>query len=157
MERKIRKADKESHDAAIKEMSKFFESEKPQLGIFWFNPEKWFLFGISKMDADECLSQNHNTYPKLHKTFWQKQHYRARARDDKDSMYYEEHNYTMIPRGRIFYIDGKYIVKVGDWFEGLDVQRFSDLVQDEFNLPDDFEFELDEHWNLGRGWSEEKF
>ena len=24
-------------------------------------------------------------------------------------------------------------------------------------LPDDFEMVIDEHWNIGRGWSEDKF
>lgn len=157
MERKIKKADAKSHDFAIDEMKKFFESEKPQLGIFWFNPQKWFLFGVGKMDAEECLSQNHHTYPKLHKTFWQKQYHRARAKGDVDSLYYDEHNYTMVPKGRIFFIDGKYKVNVGAWINDLDIDKFSELIQDEFNLPDDFEFEIDEHWNLGHGWSEEKF
>lgn len=157
MDRIIKKADKKSHDEAIKEMSKFFDSEKPQLGIFWFNPEKWFLFGVSKMDADQCLAENHHTYPKLHKTFWQKQHFRAKAKNDTESIYYGEHNYTLIPRGRIFFVKDIYIVKVGDWFNNLDPERFAELIQDEFNLPDDFQFEIDEHWNLGRGWSEEKF
>lgn len=92
MERKIKIADSKSHEAAINEMKKFFESEKP-----------------------------------------------------------------MIPRGRIFYNAGTYIVKVGDWINEIDNEKFSELIQDEFNLPDDFQFEIDEHWNLGHGWSEEKF
>lgn len=157
MDRIIKRADAESHKAAIDEMKNFFESNKPQLGIFWFNPVGMFLFGVGKMDADACLAENHNTYPKLHKTFWQKQHHRARAKNDVESMYFEEHNYTMIPRGRLFYIDGKFIVKVGEWINDVDLAQFSELIQDEFNLPDDFQFEIDEHWNLGHGWSEEKF
>lgn len=138
-------------------MSKFFESDKPQLGIFWFNPSSFSLFGVNKSDADLCLAEGHLTYPKLHKTFWQKQHHRARAKEDISSLYYEEHNYTMIPRGRIFFIDGKYIVKVGEWINEIDKEKFSELIQDEFNLPEDLEFEIDFHWNLGHGWSEEKF
>ena len=125
-----------SHDQAIKEMSKFFESDRPQLGIFWFNPVQFSLFGVGKMDAEECLAQNHLTYPKLHKTFWQKQHHRARSKDDKTSMYYDEHNYTLIPRGRIFYDEGKFVVKVGDWHKEIDQERFSELIQDEFNIPE---------------------
>lgn len=109
------------------------------------------------MDADQCLAENHHTYPKLHKTFWQKQHFRAKAKNDTESIYFGEHNYTLIPRGRIFLVKDIYIVKVGDWFNNLDKERFAELIQDEFNLPDDFQFEIDEHWNLGRGWSEEKF
>lgn len=155
--KEIKHASQQSHDNAIKEMAKFFESDKPQLGIFWFNPEKNFLFGVSKMDADECIAEGHHTYPKLHKTFWQKQHFRARAKNDTSSLYYDEHNYTMIPRGRIFLINNTFIVKVGDWFNNIDQDRFAELIQDEFNLPDDFIFEFDHHWNLGHGWSEEKF
>ena len=52
MDRIIKRSDKKSHDAAINEMRKFFESDKPQLGIFWFNPAKWFLFWFGKMDAE---------------------------------------------------------------------------------------------------------
>lgn len=153
----VKRASQESHEEAIKEMSHFFENDKPQLGIFWFNPSKFFLFGVNKMDAEQCLAEGHHTFPKLHKTFWQKQHHRARAKNDTESMYFDEYNYTMIPTGRLFYIDNKYIVKVGDWINDLDLIRFTELIQDEFNLPDDFEFEIDEHWNLGHGWSEEKF
>ena len=147
-----------SHDEVIKEMSKFFESEKPQLGIFWFNPVTYQLFGVLKKDADECLAEGHLTYPKLHKTFWQKQHNRARAKNDTTSLYYDEHNYTMVPRGRLFYDNGNYVVKVGDWYDQIDKQRFSELIEDEFNLtPDKLRFEHDIHWDLGHGWSEEKF
>lgn len=147
-----------SHDQVIQEMSKFFESEKPQLGIFWFNPVKYTLFGVSKADAEECLAEGHLTYPKLHKTFWQKQHHRARAKNDTTSLYYAEHNYTMIPRGRIFYDEGRFVVKVGDWYDKIDKERFSELIQDEFNLPEEnLRFEHDVHWDLGHGWSEEKF
>ena len=147
-----------SHDEVIKEMSKFFESEKPQLGIFWFNPVTFQLFGVLKKDADECLAEGHLTYPKLHKTFWQKQHPRARAKNDTTSLYYDEHNYTMVPRGRLFYDNGNYVVKVGDWYDQIDKQRFSELIEDEFNIPEELlRFEHDHHWNLGHGWSEEKF
>ena len=147
-----------SHDRAIREMAKFFESDRPQLGIYWFNPVRFSLFGVLKMDAEECLAMGHLTYPKLHKTFWQKQHHRARAKGDTSSMYYGEDNYTMIPRGRLFYDEGIYVAKVGDWYEGIDKERFSELIQDEFNIPADrLRFERDIHWDLGHGWSEEKF
>lgn len=146
-----------AHDKAIKEMSKFFESEKPQLGIFWLNPVKLFLFGVQKKDADLCLAEGHLTYPKLHKTFWQKQHFRAVANNDTDSIFINEQDYTQIPQGRIFLENGKYIVKVGSWIDDIDRQQFSDLIQDEFNLPDNFIIENDIHWDLGHGWSEEQF
>lgn len=157
MKHKVSIATPETHKKAINEMAKFFDSGKPQLGIFWFNPVQFSLFGVSKMDAEECLKEGHHTFPKLHKTFWQKQHFRALAKNETESMYYDEHNYTMIPRGRIFFENGKYIVRVGDWLNEIDREKFSELMEDEFNLPENFEFEIDIHWNLGHGWSEEKF
>lgn len=54
-----------------------------------------------------------------------------------------------------FNVEGNYIVKVGEWINDVDKERFSEMIQDEFNLPDNFQFEIDEHWNLGHGWSEE--
>lgn len=141
----VNKASKESHDRSIREMSKFFESDRPKLGIFWFNPTTFSLFGVSKEDADVCIAEGHSTYPKLHKTFWQKQHHRARAKGDVSSLYYEEHNYTMIPRGRVFFENEAYIVRVGEWLNEIDKDRFYELIQDEFSLPDDYIFEIDEH------------
>ena len=55
-------------------------------------------------------------------------------------------------------------VAVGSWIEGkihnevvLDPEFVRELIIDEFNLPDDVEFKVDEHWNIGHGWSEDKF
>lgn len=52
----------------------------------------------------------------------------------------------MVPRGRLFYDNGNYVVKVGDWYDQIDKQRFSELIEDEFNLtPDKLCFEHDEN------------
>jgi hypothetical protein len=64
----------------------------------------------------------------------------------------------MIPRGRIFLDEqsGKYQVYVVHWVEDLpDVKSFRYLIEDEFNLPEDFDFVIDIHWDFGHGWSEE--
>ena len=60
--------------------------------------------------------------------------------------------------------DGTLFVAVGSWIEGkihnevvLDPEFVRELIIDEFNLPDDVEFKVDEHWNIGHGWSEDKF
>lgn len=137
-------------------MRDFFEDDKPQLGIFWLDPINMVLFGVQKGDADYYINANHNTYPKLHKTYWQKQHHRAVAKDDKTSIFYNEHDYTKIPRGRIFYENNEFVIYVGDWYAGIDLDKFIELIEDEFNLSD-FKIKIDEHWNLGHGWSEEKF
>lgn len=155
--RQIRYATENEHNKALEEMSKFFESDEPYVGIFWLNPETMTLFGVQKELASICQNDaNYYTYPKLHKTFWQKQHNRARAKKDTSSIFYNEHDYTKIPRGRIFVSKGQFIVKVGHWLNDIDTNKFEELIIDEFNLPDDFLFDIDEHWDLGKGWSEDK-
>ena len=155
---KITKSTIEQHNHAIKEMSQFFETDEPQVGIFWLNPKQMTLFGVQKGDA--LLYDNgtgYFTYPKLHKTYWQKQHYKAVAANNTKSIFYNEPNYTKIPRGRIFVDNNKFIIKVGSWINNIDIEELSDILIDEFNLPFDFEYQIDSHWDLGKGWSEEMF
>ena len=37
----------------------------------------------------------------------------------------------------------------------MNAEKLHELIEDEFNLPVDFEFVVDYHWDLGHGWSEE--
>ena len=151
------------HDDAIKLMRGFMDNGKPKLGIFWYDYNDNVLFGVEKGDAELYANQGRiATFPKLHKTYWQKQHHRAVAKGDTDSIFYKEHNYTMIPRGRIFLENGTFYVNVGSWINGeicgnhcIDKEKLRDLLIDEFNLPEDFIFRLDSHWDIGHGWSEE--
>lgn len=145
-------------------MSGFMDNGKPKVGIFWYNVLLGTLFGVEKEDAENVPFVNGKaTIHKLHKTYWQKQHHRAEAKGDTSSIYYQEHNYTMIPRGRIFLDEAteRYYVCVGHWLtEGVngttvDIEHFREVLEDEFNLPEDFEFVIDYHWDLGHGWSEE--
>lgn len=151
------------HIELVEEMSSFFEDNKPKVGIFWYNYRDNILFGVMKDDAEKYEKDNGwGTLPKLHKTYWQKQHHRAVAKGRTDSVFYQEHNYTQIPRGRVFVSKGKFFVAVGDWINGyidnvrcVDKEKLHELLEDEFNLPADFEFYEDIHWNIGHGWSEE--
>lgn len=145
------------HDELIQVMSQFLDNDKPKVGIFWLDVADMSLYGVEKGDAEKYDNGARQfTFPKLHKTYWQKQHHRAVAKNDTSSIFYNEHDYTQIPRGGIFVIDGSYVVKVGDWYHSVDKEKFCELVQDEFNLPDDFRVETDIHWDLGHGWSEEQ-
>ena len=49
------------------------------------------------------------------------------------------------------------LVELAMHTENSSVRRLSlhELIEDEFNLPVDFEFVIDYHWDLGHGWSEE--
>lgn len=91
-------------------------------------------------------------------------HYKALVNADTNSIFYGEHDYTQIPRGRVFLEDGVYYVNIGDWINGkingeqcINKEVLRALLIDEFNLPEGFIFRQDIHWNIGHGWSEEQF
>ena len=156
----INHTNEQEHKEFCSAMIGFMDNGKPQLGIFWFDKSSKSLFGVEKIDSDKVPFINGKaTIGKLHKTYWQKQHHRALKENNVDSIFYKEHNYTMIPRGRIFLDEETltYQVCVGHWIEDkdFDIQHFRVLLEDEFNLPENFEFVEDIHWDLGHGWSEE--
>jgi len=155
----------QEHSDAINLMKGFMDNGKPKVGIFWYNYADNILFGVEKGDVELYTNQgNIITYPKLHKTYWQKQHHRAIVKGDTNSIFYKEHNYTLIPRGRIFLEGDTFYVNVGSWINGevngqncIDKEKLRELIIDEFNLPDNFIFRIDYHWNIGNEWSEERF
>lgn len=162
---KVVQSSSQEHSNVINLMKGFMNNENPKVGIFWYNYVDNTLFGVEKGDVELYNDQgNIITYPKLHKTYWQKQHHRAVAKNDINSIFYKEHNYTLIPRGRIFLEDDIFYVNVGSWINGevngqncIDKDKLRDLIVDEFNLPNDFIFRVDHHWDIGHGWSEEIF
>lgn len=160
----LKHTDGQEHRDICSAMTPFFDDGKPQVGIFWYNPSAKSLFGVEKIDADLASFVNGKaTIGKLHKTYWQKQHHRAQAKGDTSSIFYSEQNYTMIPRGRIFLDEAsdRFQVFIGHWLidgingVAIDQDDFRDLIIDEFNLPDNTDFVIDLHWDLGHGWSEE--
>lgn len=160
----INHTDGDEHSSLIDSMAPFIDNGKPKLGIFWYDVANQSLFGVEKTDAEMATFVNGRaTIAKLHKTYWQKQHHRAVAKGDTRSIFYQEHNYTLIPSGRVFLEEatGHFYVCVGKWIEEgigghkIDAEKLHELLEDEFNLPVDFEFVTDYHWDLGHGWSEE--
>lgn len=159
----IVQSDHQNHESMVALMRGFFETDKPKVGIFWYDYVNNTLFGVEKDDADKYATERGwGTLPKLHKTYWQKQHFRAVAKNDTASIFYQEKNYTMIPRGRVFINGGKYYVAVGSWINGkigeeqcIEADKLRDLIIDTFDLPEDFVFYQDRHWDIGHGWSED--
>lgn len=150
----------DEHQGLVNAMACFMDNGKPKVGIFWYDMVNGSLFGVEKIDAEQAVFVNGKaTIGKLHKTYWQKQHHRAESKGDTSSIFYSEHNYTMIPRGRIFLDEAtdRFYVCVGHWLNDIDQEHFREVLEDEFNLPEDFELVIDHHWDLGHGWSEEIF
>jgi hypothetical protein len=111
------------------------------------------LFGISKIEASE-LQFNYNglkTIKTLHKSWWQKQKNKAITTGKDLGILIKD--YTQIPRGRIFQRkDGVFQLMCGSWID----DHIIGLVKEEFDLKNiQFEITIDEHWEIGHGWSEE--
>ena len=153
----ISTSNSDSHKEMINLMRNFFDDGKPQVGIFWLDYVHNTLFGVQKDDAEKYIEDyGVGTLPELHRTYWQKQHHRAVTKQDIKSIFYIESNYKLIPRGQVFVRpDGRVYVAVGHWINGeidgqhvVDQQKVREIIADEFNLPDDFEIVIDEHWDI---------
>lgn len=147
----------EFHQMMINDMREF---DKPSIGIFWYDVKVEDLFGVKKRPAEksELESKGRFNLSTLHKTVWQREHFKALHHKDESSPYYN-HDYTKVPRGRVTLINGKFKVFVGGWLSDpnyvSDVEYVKGIILNEFNLPEDTEFIEDIHWNIGHDWSEE--
>lgn len=127
--------------------------EDGEVGIFWYDTEQDDLFGVRSASVEDVpfyKSNLFNTQVKtcrpLHYKIWEKEYHRGRDKRFRG-------DYTLVPRGRIFYVkDRGFVVVVGDWID--DYPTAKELIIDEFNLPADAEFQKDIHWNIGHGWSD---
>ena len=64
----------------------------------------------------------------------------------------------IVPNGGRIFLDeatDRFYVCVGHWLNDIDQEHFREVLEDEFNLPEDFDLVVDIHWDLGHGWSEE--
>lgn len=123
------------------------------VGIFWYDVNKNELFGVNYTLAKDAAVYTTSSYGKevrttgiLHEKVWNKEFHRKR-----DSRF--SGDYTKIPRGRVFQIDGEYVIMTGSWIS--EYPQAKSLILDEFQLPDDAKFRTDIHWELGHGWSQE--
>ena len=125
-----------------------------EVGIFWYDPENDELFGVKSADVNDVPFYKSNlfngkevkTCRPLHYKVWEREYYRG-----KDKRF--RGDYTLVPRGRVFFVkDEGFIVVVGEWIN--DYPTAKNIIIDEFNLPDQTEFKIDEHWAIGHGWSD---
>jgi len=144
-----------AHDEMMEYMKNNFDKQDEAfVGIFWYDKNAKELFGIVKEDPEYVKPNQYGdkTGKTLHRDFWQRQYHRAKAKGIKTQF---NGDYTQIPRGRVWQTGNKKtVVTVGEWIN--DFPEAKELVIFEFNLPDDTEFRIDPHWNIGSGWSGEK-
>jgi hypothetical protein len=143
-----------SHDEAINEMKGFID-ESIFVGIFWIDDNDE-LIDVNKVPY-KSLNKGQYTIQVFHKTIWQKKHHRALAKkqqgilQEKDKIYLRD--YTKVRRGRVFFKDAVFTVKVGSWVNDF----IKGEIMDEFELPKDKTvFSVDIHWELGHGWASEE-
>lgn len=126
---------------------------EPYVGIFWYDVDKQELFGVYSVIAQDenfqscsVFNQKVKTCKRLHYQVWSKgQH------SHRDHRFQQK--YIDVPRGRVFQLeDGHFVVCLGSWFNNH--LEAKELILDEFDLPDDTEFKVDVHWEVGHGWSD---
>lgn len=142
-------------NSAIEVMKENFKYQgDAQLGLFWYDPIKKECYGVNKVypeDVQYYESPTFNTRIKtirtLHETVWKKESFRK-----KDPRF--SGDYTTKPRGRIFYFEDKgFVVCVGNWISNYPEAKLE--IISEFDLPENVEFKIDSHWDIGHGWSQE--
>ena len=148
----IRKATQEEHDAAIALMRTFMDSDKPKVGIFWYDFVNKSLFGVSKIEAESLSAEGDIIkYSQTHEIYWEEQHRGAIAKDNIKSIYYNNDNFTKIPSGRVCLENGTYYVYVGSWINDsdlIDTDKLRELVIDEFDLPEETTFRYDAQMDM---------
>lgn len=123
-------------------------SAVPQLGIFWFDEDSESLFEVhtKAFDPDRVVN-GLLLYTKTHEFWWEKAC--SASCNRSSSLYFKCFN--EVPRGRVTFADGRFIVNVGSWYEPYaDILRV--LIVEEFGILGDFEFVVDESLELGHGF-----
>ena len=153
---KVKKRDDDDVNAAIEAMiDSFNEQDEPMVGPFWYNPKKKEIYGhVVALAKDRPFyyspiwKKNIKTGSAIQKNIWEREYFR-----NKDKRF--SGDYTLRPRGRVFEFENEgFKVMVGDWIN--DYPEAKEEIIYAFQLPvNNTEFVIDEHWDIGHGWSQE--
>lgn len=148
--------DLELKNAAIEVMiNSFQEQNKPMVGFFWYDFENKNLQGCVFALSSDLNYKYSNIVKKSIKTSsanpilrWQ-----SEQKINKNNFYIGD--YMQKPRGRVFEFENEgFKVFVGNWINKYPEAK--DIILDVFQLPKNkTEFIIDEHWDIGHGWSQE--
>lgn len=126
------------------------------IGPFWYDPNNREIYGAVLTLASDVPFYNSSTLNKrirtgraLHQQIWDKQS----KRSHKDPRFTGD--YRLKPRGHIFEIENEgFVIFVGNWINKY--PQAIDEIVNEFQLPlDNTRVQIDQHWDLGHGWSKE--
>ena len=114
-----------------------FDEQMPCVGIFWYDPADCSFFGVRKKEITPQMVE-------------------AAAEKGSPFISYPEVQGELSADGsrlvgRVVWSIDKFIVLVGKWAEPIQ-EELTRLLEKEFSLPN-FEFDYDEHWDFGHGWS----
>ena len=156
LKEKVKDHGSDDVNAAIEVMiDSFNEQDEPYLGPFWYDPKKKEVYGQVVSLAKDLQFYSSQIWKKeiktssvIQKTIWEKEYFRH-----KDKRF--SGDYTLRPRGRVFeFKDEGFKVMVGSWIK--DYPEAKEEILYVFQLPkDNTEFVIDEHWDIGHGWSQE--
>lgn len=140
----------ENREEYISIMESFFDIQnEPEVGTFWYDAQNNILLFVNKVcHTDVPNNGKEKTTSRLHITIWQHEKNKALS---KGLRWKYPKDYTQVPRGRVWYKDGKSIVTVGQWIN--DYPQAKEVIADNFELTSDVEYRVDPHWNIGSGWS----
>ena len=127
-------------------------SNRGNIGIFWYDTEKDNLFGVRMTEP----VNNPDVFGTLHRDVWNEEHnkcfnqYGELVEEDSP---FRTNDYTLVPRGRVSYENGTYKLYIGSWVH--DYPNVIELVLKTFSInSDDLVVAVNEHWEIGHGWSE---
>lgn len=136
-------------------MEKSLVEGQGQVGIFWYSPANNSLFGTYKespYDKPANCGGGLVSCSLLHKNLWNSEFNKQKFSTGNDPFIGD---YKDKPRGRVFFSpsDKRFIVCVGSWIS--ECPDAIDTIVNEFGLENEnYEFSVQEHWELGMGYGE---
>lgn len=134
------------------------KDQEPQVGIFWYSPQRNDLFGIRSHRVSDYVKPNARSEfgtiscSEMHEDVWKKEFHRQKYKNGGIGPFTGA--YEMVPRGRIFYNPNTkvFTIAVGSWIEQY--PQAVSLIVEEFNLGGTtYEVKTAHHWDIGQKWN----
>lgn len=134
------------------------KDQEPQVGIFWYSPQRNDLFGVRSHRVSDYVKPNARSEfdivscSEMHEDVWKKEYHRQKYKNSGIGPFTGA--YEMVPRGRIFYNPDTevFTIAVGSWIEQY--PQAVPIIVEEFNLSGTtYEVKTAHHWDIGQKWN----